>query len=57
MKRCVWCGYILWPWTRKSPGGVLHIDCWRYVEAITAETQEQYEEQQWKLRAEEEELL
>lgn len=57
MKHCVWCGHIIWPWQSKSPGRILHIDCWRYVEAITSETQAQYEQRQAELRWKEEDLL
>jgi len=55
--RCVWCDGILWPWTKRSPGGVMHSRCNDYVNAVYLEDQRAYEQNQARLRWEEEDRL
>jgi hypothetical protein len=66
--RCSWCSGILWPFQKLTDGGTMHSRCGVYVDRITAENQvhyepweyrqlESWEEQQWRLRKEEEDRL
>ena len=61
--RCSWCSGILWPFQKLTDGSTMHSRCGLYVDRITGESQRQYapletwEEQQWRLRKEEEDRL